>query len=114
MNKYKLEHTNNYQVDIYIAGNILTIEEVCAKFCESGACVSITPTSFIYTAGRETGAKITIINYARFPKEDIKLKTMALNLAKLLLAECCQHTCSVVDSNSSTMVTRILETEKVK
>jgi hypothetical protein len=40
---------------IYIAGPVAKIESVCRKFCERGMCVTVTPTTYIYTGGSEGG-----------------------------------------------------------
>ena len=100
--------------DIFIAGNYLTIEESCAGWCEKGGCVSITPYTFVYTAGRELGAKITLINYARFPKTYSEMEMDAIELAKLLLVQCKQHSCSVVSEGKSRYLVRNLDTIKTK
>lgn len=112
--EFESKSTNPYQVDIHIAGNLMTIEEVCAEFCERGACVSITPQTFVYTAGRETGAKVTFISYARFPKDDDELFNQAEQLARLLLEKCHQHTCTIIDNHVSLMLNRNLSTVKEK
>lgn len=50
---------------------------------KTGFCVTVTPTNFIYTEGREPGAIIGLINYPRFPKTKKELKQRAEEIAKL-------------------------------
>ena len=50
---------------------------------KTGFCVTVTPTNFIYTDGREPGAIIGLINYPRFPKTKNELKQRAEEIAKL-------------------------------
>lgn len=114
MISFDIKSTESYQCDIYIAGNTVTIEETCAAFCEKGACVSITPITYVYTAGRESGAKVTFISYARFPKGRQQWKQDALCLAKQLIKSCHQHSCTVIDDEESLMVTRKLSAIKEK
>lgn len=95
----KCESGPSYNADIYIAGNINTIEEVCRDWVARGACVTITPTSFVYTGGLETGARISFINYQRFPKPPHAITTQAFDLAKDLIQACAQRSASIVTSD---------------
>lgn len=91
-------------IDIITSGNIQQIEQVCQEFCFSdGLCVSIYPTSFVYTGGKETGAKITLLNYPRFSVEnEWELKDLACRLAKTLLKELHQKSILIVESDQTT------------
>ncbi len=46
-------------------------------------CVSITPTTYVYTKGREEGAIIGLINFPKFPTTIGKLEATALEIAML-------------------------------
>lgn len=85
-----------YNIDIFIAGDIKEIERVCSEYCLTGFCVSVTPTSFVYTYGKETGARIGLINYARFPMGFGELYNHASALAEKLMDGCYQRSCSIV------------------
>lgn len=111
---FEINETEAYQCSIYIAGNMNTIEETCPEFCERGACVSIQPTTFVYTTGREFGAEIKFISYARFPKGRDKWNEDAIELAKLLIEKCHQHSCTVIDDQKSIMLTRKFSKVKEK
>jgi hypothetical protein len=67
MNSFTSEAAS-YEVKIYIAGDITMIKHFCQHHCAEGACVTVTPTEYVYTGGREAGAIIGLINYPRFPK----------------------------------------------
>jgi len=50
---------------------------------KGGLCVTVTPTTFIYTNGREDGAIIGFINYPRFPKTKEELEKTSERIALL-------------------------------
>ncbi len=89
-------NTNTYQVDIHITGNLIDIQRICQEHCMKGGCVNVMPTDFIFTGGKESGAKIGLINYARFPSTDEEIKDDGMKLAKKLLIGCYQRSCSIV------------------
>lgn len=67
------------EVKIFIAGHLADIEAECQAYCsEVGLCVSVKPSTFCYKFGREAGAEITLINYPRFPSENITDKAQEL------------------------------------
>jgi len=90
-----------HQVKIFIAGDLDQIRKTCRIYCLCGLCVTITPTEFIYTGGMETGVEIGLMNYARFPDEPFKIDEHAMNLARQLMADCFQRSCSVVTPTES-------------
>jgi len=95
-----------FTADIHIAGDIVRLREICGEYCESGFCVSITPTEYVYTYGRETGAIIGIINYPRFPRESEEIKDRAVILAEMLMKGAHQGTCSVVCTDETLFLSR--------
>lgn len=79
----KIEPT--FWAKIYLAGDHEIIKQVCRQYCfEVGLCVTVTPTTFIYTGGEEYGIEIGLINYPRFPDSDKNI----LNKAKILAEKC--------------------------
>lgn len=97
-----MKTATTYQVTIYIAGDVATIRQVAREFCyERGDCVTITPTSFIYTGGEEEGAAIGLVNYPRFPSSTFQLWSRAEELAQLLLPRCNQRSCSLVGTDET-------------
>lgn len=83
--------------DIFIGGDVANAKQVCRKFCfDLGFCVTVEPVDFIYTGGEESGVRVGIINYPRFPSDGAKLANIALDLAYLLRTALCQHSFSIV------------------
>lgn len=71
----------SYSVSIFVAG--ADVRPICQAYCdEIGLCVTLTPTSYVYTGGAEDGWIIGLINYGRFPSApaDILAKAEALAL----------------------------------
>lgn len=79
----KVSETHN--VKIFIAGDYADAQRVCREFCFNyGACVTVTPTEYVYTGGQESGVIIGFINYPRFPKSLDDILDQAQELAKEL------------------------------
>lgn len=55
-----------------------------------GLCVTVTPTTFFYTGGAETGVCVRLVNYPRFPKEPSEIDAAAMALARELRDGLCQ------------------------
>lgn len=91
----------SFNADIYIAGDLSTIEQTCREWVDRGACVTVTPTRFVFTGGTETGARIGFINYQRFPSTPEAITGQAIDLAKELIARCYQFSASVVTSHKT-------------
>jgi len=97
---------NTFWAKIYIAGPIAQIEQTCREFVMKGACVTVTPTNYIYTMGEESGAEIGLINYPRFPKESIDIEMDAEALGFALMEDCCQGSFTVMSSRTTTFYSR--------
>ena len=102
----KIEEADTYWVKIFIAGDIGRITHACREYCTRGACVTVTPTNYVYTYGEESGAIIELINYPRFPKSDIELEQQAEELAYYLMEECCQGSFSIMNPKTTTFHSR--------
>lgn len=77
----------SYPVSIFIAGDEKLARIVCREFCDKeGLCVTVTPTSYVYTGGEEAGVIVGLINYPRFPAAP----GMIFATAKALAEELCQ------------------------
>jgi hypothetical protein len=82
---------------IYIAGDYSTARKVCREYCWSvGLCVTVEPTTYIYTGGEEAGVRIGLINYPKYPTEAKPFIGRATNLANLLREELCQWSWTIV------------------
>lgn len=86
----------SFFLTIFVAGDPVLAKQVCRRFCMHGLCVTIEPTTYIYTGGEEVGVRVGLINYPRFPGPLADLWVKAINLAELLRAELCQHSYSIV------------------
>lgn len=95
-----------YAVDIFVAGAPEVAREVCQEFCLRGLCVSVSPCDFVYTGGRETGVRVGLINYPRFPSAPEAILATALDLAELLMVKMHQGSASVVASDKTVWLSR--------
>jgi hypothetical protein len=93
--------------DIFMAGDIAQAKQVCREYCfEIGLCVTIEPTTYIYTGGQEEGFRVGLINYPRFPASPEALRETAAFLAERLLDRLCQHSFSIVGPNETEWFSR--------
>lgn len=77
---------DTYWVKIYASGPIDIAKQIIRKECfEEGLCVTIEPTTFIYTGGEEFGYVVGLINYPRFPKTNADVLERGKILAYRLL-----------------------------
>jgi len=90
---------------IYIAGPLAVIEQTCRDWCMEGACVTVTPTNYIYTMGEESGAEIGLIHYPRFPKvppgdshpiAQTMITEEAIHLGEQIMKDACQGSFTVM------------------
>lgn len=86
----------SYNVEIHMAGDIreagIFLQQVAAR---KGLCVSITPTSYIYSGGREEGFRIGFINYPRFPQKPEEILKRAEELADWIRDHVGQYSFSI-------------------
>jgi hypothetical protein len=71
---------------------------------ETGFCVSVTETHFIYKNGSEPGAIIGVINYPRFESDEATLRAKALEIAEILKLELKQFRVSIVFGRDTVML----------
>ena len=91
--------------DIYMAGPIHKARETCQDYCDrTGFCVHVEKCDYIYTNGEETGFKVGIINYPRFPEGLLALKNRAMKLAHMLRERCEQNSFSIVGPHETIFV----------
>jgi hypothetical protein len=71
----------SYPVTIFIAGSFAEAIEICRQYCDQvGFCVTVDQTVYVYTGGMESGVRIGLINYPRFPKEPDEIRQHAEHL----------------------------------
>lgn len=97
MTQTRVKRGETATASIYIAGDVEIIKQVCREYClDVGLCVTVTPTTFVYTGGEESGAMIGLINYPRYPSTQDAITQRADDLAKQIMLRCCQWSFSVV------------------
>jgi hypothetical protein len=92
----KRVETLSYPVQIFIAGDAAQATELCREYCDdTGFCVTITPASYVYTGGQESGLIVGLINYGRFPSEPRAIFARAKRIAEMLLKGLGQESVSI-------------------
>ena len=93
--KHKIEKT--FTAKIYMSGPIEIAKQIIRAEClREGLCVSIEPTTFIYTGGEEAGYVVGLLNYPRFPQEPSEIKSRATDLLCKLIHGTFQHSALLV------------------
>lgn len=68
-----------YWVRLYLSGPIESAKQLLRKECgQKGLCVTVEPTSYIYTGGEESGYVVGLIQYPRFPAPESEALTGSL------------------------------------
>lgn len=97
MSEDVIKEVEAVHITIWIAGDVADAKATCRRFCMSGLCVTVEPTDYIYTDGQESGVRIGLLNYPRFPTTAAALWETAESLAGLLRRELCQHSVLISD-----------------
>lgn len=85
--------------------------DICKEYCdEVGLCVSIEKIDYVYTDGNESGAKVTLINYPRFPKEDKEIILTSSVLGNIIMKRFKQYRITIISGDKTVM----LENEELK
>jgi len=95
-----------YTAAIYIAGDLTEARRVCRGYCMKGLCVTVEPVEFIYTGGAETGVRVGLINYPRFPASPSEILNTAEHLAVALMNQLYQHSVSIVATDKTIWLSR--------
>lgn len=103
--KHPLKTIETYEAKIHMAGDIETAKQFLRRKCyDDGLCVTVTPTTFIYTGGEEQGFIVGFVNYPRFPSEPWKINERARLIAAELIVACCQRTALLVASDETVWI----------
>ena len=95
-----------YTVEICIAGDHADAVRICRQFCmDNGFCVTVTPTTYVYTGGAEGGVIVRCINYPRFPTSPSELFAKSQALAERLRVGLCQHSFLLIAPDKTLWVT---------
>lgn len=105
--KFVSRSAPSWSLAIYVAGDAGVAEVACQRFAASvGMCVTVTPTCFVYTGGRETGVEVVFRSYPRFPAAPQDCWPLAVELAEQLVVEMGQATAMVVGPTETRWITR--------
>ncbi|QIG68084.1 hypothetical protein EVB55_149 [Rhizobium phage RHph_Y68] len=93
--------------EICMAGDINHAKQIIRKYCfEVGLCVTVEPTTYIYTGGEEEGFRIRLIHYPRFPTDRLEIREKATALGIRLAYELFQTSFSVIGDDNTYWYTR--------
>jgi hypothetical protein len=86
----------SYPVSILMAGDCDAAKQICREYCdEVGLCVTVTPTSYVYTGRGDAGFIVGLINYPRFPASSFEIASRAVQLADRLRTKLGQESYSI-------------------
>ena len=102
----KTEISSTFVVRLYLSGPIdVAKQAIRAETMRKGLCVTIEPTTYIYTGGEEAGYVVGLLNYPRFPCEPQQLEERARDLMEKLLIATHQHSALMVTPERSEWIT---------
>lgn len=87
---------STYVISIYLAGDYSVIKHACREYCLKGLCVTVERIDYIYTGGEESGVRVGLLDYPRFPKTEQELLLMARELALFLRDRAFQDSVMIV------------------
>jgi hypothetical protein len=103
-----------YWARIYMSGPIEVAKQAIRAECLcEGLCVTVEPTTFIYTGGEETGYVVGLVNYPRFPSHPVAIEARARDLMEKLLEATHQHSGLLMTPNVTTWISRRAENSAV-
>lgn len=93
----KTVESPTYVVRLYLAGPIEIAKQIIRAEClREGLCVTVEPTTYLYTGGEEVGYVVGLLNYPRFPGDSNAIKSRAYDLMVKLLDGTHQQTALLV------------------
>lgn len=105
-NPITITEAPSYSVDIFIAGSRAAATEALREFCLRGECVTVTEADYVYTGGMESGVRIGLINYPRFPRDSDVLWERGLEIGRFLIERLHQQSCTVAATDRSAFLSR--------
>lgn len=92
---------------LYLSGPIEVAKQIIRADClRQGLCVTVEPTTFIYTGGEEAGYVVGLVNYPRFPSDQAAITERARDLMHKLLEGTHQHSALLVTPEATEWVTK--------
>lgn len=96
-----------YWARIYMSGPIEVAKQTIRAEClREGLCVTVEPTTFIYTGGEEAGYVVGLINYPRFPSSAVSIVDRAFDLLHKLLDATYQQSALLMTPTATTWITK--------
>lgn len=98
-----------YTIRLCMAGDIESAKRLLRQACyppNEGLCVTISPTTFIYTGGEEAGFEVGFVNYPRFPTTPDQLWGRALAIANGLISSLCQWSALLIGPDRTEWINR--------
>ena len=96
-----------YNYEIFMAGDERDAKRYLAqRTARTPGCWSVMPAEYVYTGGREAGFVVRAINYPRFPKPVDEIERDVILLAKELMEELGQGSCSITGLAETIWLTR--------
>lgn len=103
----RLETVSTYWARIYMSGPIEVAKHTIRAEClREGLCVTIEPTTFIYTGGEETGFVVGLVNYPRFPCSPQQLVERARDLMTKLLDSTFQSSAMLMTPDATEWISK--------
>jgi hypothetical protein len=107
MDAITVKQERTHWVKIFISGPIEVGKQTLRKEClRQGLCVTVEPTTFIYTGGEEAGYVVGLINYPRFPTTPEHLWARAIGIAEDLMRDTHQHSVLLMDPTNTQWISR--------
>lgn len=101
--RYVCETSETIEITLYLSGPIEYAKQIIRQECmEQGLCVTVTPTTYIYTGGEESGYAVGIRNYPRFKSDYETLNARAHNILTRLIEGTFQYSGMMVGPKSTT------------
>lgn len=99
--------TPTHTVRLYLSGPIEVAKQVIREHVLAHPqCVTIEPTTFIYTGGEEQGYVVGLLDYPRFPSTPQEITEYARDLARKLLDATFQHSALIVAPDTTEWITK--------
>lgn len=106
---FKKGAVDSFTLVVWIGGDFNEARRAAREYCDRGACLAIEPVSYVYTWGEETGVKVTVLNYARFPTTPEEQWEKAHDVALFLALRLHQKSYSVEGPDRTEYWERTLE-----
>lgn len=96
---------DSYSVRVFVPGDKNVAEQICQEYCAAtGVAVTVTPTTYVYSNVTQKGVIVEIVNFAKEPRSNPELWTLAVNLGEKLMRELGEESYTVQDSKWSRWV----------